>query len=84
MVEFIKRASGPANVKTAALQRLISRYRNFNLNSNLSPGPIATMAARRHIVRPLAVTTRSVTPARPSARSVTPARKSVPKRTPSP
>ena len=82
IVEFIKRASGPANVKTAALQRLISRYRNFNLNSNLPPGPIATMAARRHIVRPL--TTRSVTPARPSARSVTPARKSVPKRTPSP
>jgi hypothetical protein len=87
MLEFIKRARGPANVKTAALQRFMSRYRNFNLNSNLEPGPIATMAARRNIVRPVAarpLTTRSVTPARPVARSVTPARKTALVRTPSP
>jgi hypothetical protein len=30
MVEFIKRASGPTTVKTAALQRFIARYKNFN------------------------------------------------------
>jgi hypothetical protein len=75
MLEFIKHSRGPENVKAAALQRFISRYRNFNLNSNLSPGPIATMAARRHIARPVtAAAARSVTPARPVARSVTPAR----------
>ena len=95
MLEFIKRSRGPANVKTAALQRFMSRYHNFNLNSNLPAGPIATIAARHHIVRPIAAA-RSVTPARPataasarsvtpaSARSVTPARKIVRVRSPSP
>jgi hypothetical protein len=30
IVAFIKKARGPANVKTAALKRFISRYHNFN------------------------------------------------------
>lgn len=33
MLKFIKKASGPLNVKKAALMRLSSRYRNFNLPS---------------------------------------------------
>lgn len=30
IVKFIKKSRGPANVKTAALKRFISRYHNFN------------------------------------------------------